>query len=109
LARNSFLALLKASHFGPTIAVTTVSYLLATSLWWEGPAFVIAVGVFLGQLLVGFTNDLIDYPDDLKHNRLSKPLVSGEITTTKLLRAIKVVMPFTILLNIFGPLGVREA
>ena len=101
------LALLKASHFGPTIAVTTVSFLLATSLWWEGPAFVIAFGVFLGQLLVGFTNDLIDYPDDLKHNRLSKPLVSGELTTSQLRRAIKVVVPFTILLNILGPLGIK--
>jgi 4-hydroxybenzoate polyprenyltransferase len=80
-------ALLKASHFGPTLAVTTVSFLLAASLWWEGPAFVIAFGVFLGQLLVGFTNDLVDYPDDLKHNRLSKPLVSGELTTIKLRRA----------------------
>ena len=107
MARNSLLALLKASHFGPTIAVTTVSFLLATSLWWEGPAYVIAFGVFLGQLLVGFTNDLIDYPDDLKHNRLSKPLVSGELTTSKLRRAIKVVIPFTILLNILGPLGIK--
>ena len=107
MARNSLLALLKASHFGPTIAVTTVSYLLATSLWWEGPALIIAFGVFLGQLLVGFTNDLIDYPDDLKHNRLSKPLVSGELTTSKLRRAIKVVVPFTILLNILGPLGIK--
>ena len=107
MARNSLLALLKASHFGPTIAVTTVSFLLATSLWWEGPAYVIAFGVFLGQLLVGFTNDLIDYPDDLKHNRLSKPLVSGELTTTNLRRAIKVVIPFTILLNILGPLGIK--
>lgn len=101
------LALLKASHFGPTIAVTTVSFLLATSLWWEGPALIIAFGVFLGQLLVGFTNDLNDYSDDLKHNRLSKPLVSGEITTTKLRSAIKVVIPFTILLNILGPLGIK--
>lgn len=107
MARNSLLALLKASHFGPTMAVTTVSYLLATSLWWEGPALIIAFGVFLGQLLVGFTNDLIDYPDDLKHNRLAKPLVSGEITTTRLRTAIKVVIPFTILLNIFGPLGFK--
>ena len=107
MARNSLLALLKASHFGPTIAVTTVSFLLATSLWWEGPALIIAFGVFLGQLLVGFTNDLIDYQDDLKHNRLSKPLVSGGLTTSKLRRAIKVVVPFTILLNILGPLGIK--
>jgi len=100
-------ALLKASHFGPTLAVTTVSFLLAASLWWEGPAFVIAFGVFLGQLLVGFTNDLVDYSDDLKHNRLSKPLVSGELTTIKLRRAINVVIPLTLLVNLVGPLGVK--
>ena len=101
------LALLKASHFGPTMAVTTVSYLLATTLWWEGPALVIAFGVFLGQLLVGFTNDLNDYLDDLKHKRMAKPLVSGEITTTKLRTAIKIVAPFTVLINILGPLGLK--
>ena len=89
------------------MAVTTVSYLLATTLWWEGPALIIAFGVFLGQLLVGFTNDLNDYPDDLKHKRMAKPLVSGEITTTKLRTAIKIVAPFTVLINILGPLGVK--
>ena len=101
------LALLKASHFGPTMAVTTVSYLLATTLWWEGPALIIAFGVFLGQLLVGFTNDLNDYSDDLKHKRMAKPLVSGQITTTKLRKAIKIVAPFTVLINILGPLGLK--
>lgn len=89
------------------MAVTTVSYLLATTLWWEGPALIIAFGVFLGQLLVGFTNDLKDYSDDLKHKRMAKPLVSGEITTTKLRTAIKIVASLTILVNIFGPLGIK--
>ncbi len=107
MARSNLLALLKASHFGPTMAVTTVSYLLATTLWWEGPALIIAFGVFLGQLLVGFTNDLNDYPDDLKHKRMAKPLVSGQITTTKLRTAIKIVAPLTVLVNILGPLGLK--
>ena len=89
------------------MAVTTVSYLLATSLWWEGPALVIAFGVFLGQLLVGFTNELNDCPDDLKHKRMAKPLVTGQITTSKLSTAIKIVAPFTVLINILGPLGLK--
>jgi 4-hydroxybenzoate polyprenyltransferase len=100
-------SLIRASHLGPTSAVTFISFLLATSLWWEGPALVIAFGVFLGQLLVGFTNDLYDYPDDLKHNRIDKPLVSGKITTAKLRKAIKIVTPLAILVNLFGPLGVK--
>ena len=59
--------LILASHFGPTMAVTLVSFLLATNLWWEGPAFVIAFGVFLGQLLVGYTNDLYDFAKAVYH------------------------------------------
>jgi 4-hydroxybenzoate polyprenyltransferase len=101
------LALLKACHLGPTLTVTITSFLLATNLWWEGPAYIIAFGVFLGQLLVGFTNDLNDYQDDLKHKRLNKPLVSGRITEKQLRTAIKIVAPFTVIVNIFGPLGIK--
>jgi 4-hydroxybenzoate polyprenyltransferase len=101
------LGLLKASHFGPTMAVTVISALLATNLWWEGPAFVIAFGVFLGQLLVGWSNDLNDYADDKKHNRTYKPLINGEITAKQLMRAVKICAPFAIIFNLFGPLGIK--
>lgn len=102
-----FIGLLKACHLGPTFTVTITSFLLATNLWWEGPAFVIAFGVFLGQLLVGFTNDLNDYQDDLKHQRTNKPLVSGVITTSQLQRAVKIVAPIAVVINIAGPLGIK--
>jgi len=101
------LSLLRASHFGPTFAVTLVSFLLAVSLWWEGPAFIIAFGVFLGQLLVGGFNDLNYYHDDLKHNRVSKPLLSGQLSTKKLKLAIKIVAPMALVFNLFGPLGLK--
>jgi 4-hydroxybenzoate polyprenyltransferase len=101
------LSLLRASHLAPTAAVTFISFLLATSLWWEGPAIVIAFGIFLGQLLVGWSNDLNDYLDDLKHNRTVKPLVSGEITSKQLLLAIKICTPLAFVFNIFGPLGIK--
>ena len=100
-------SLLKASHLGPTLAVTLVSFLLASALWWEGPAYFISFGVFLGQLLVGWTNDLNDYQDDLKHNRMGKPLVSGELTKTSLLRAVKITTPIAVVVNLFGPLGIK--
>ena len=101
------LALLNACHLGPTLTVTITSFLLATNLWWEGPAYIIAFGVFLGQLLVGFTNDLNDYQDDLKHNRFNKPLVSGRITEKQLRTAIKIVAPLAVVVNVFGPLGIK--
>jgi 4-hydroxybenzoate polyprenyltransferase len=100
-------SLLRASHLGPTLAVTLVSFLLASALWWEGPAYFISFGVFLGQLLVGWTNDLNDYQDDLKHNRIRKPLVSGELTKNSLLRAVKITTPIAVVFNLFGPLGIK--
>ncbi len=99
--------LLQACHFGPSVLVTTVAFLIAQALWWEGPAYVIAIGVLLGQLIVGWTNDLRDYDDDLKHNRIAKPLVSGLITSKQLRTAIFVVTPLAVLVNLFGPLGLK--
>lgn len=97
----------KAAHFGPTMLITTISFLLARQLWWEGPAFAIAGTVFLGQLIIGWSNDLYDYPDDVKHNRQNKPLVSGQITIASLKRATYLLTPIAIITNAMGPLGVK--
>ena len=99
--------LLKASHFGPTLLVTAISFGFATYYWWEGPAYVIAFGVFTGQLVVGWSNDLYDYQDDLSHNRKNKPLISGQITKELLQNWLKWVTPFSFIANLFGPLGVK--
>jgi 4-hydroxybenzoate polyprenyltransferase len=97
--------LLRASHLGPNLLVTSISYLFAQLYWWEGPAFIIAVGVFCGQLVVGWSNDVIDYQDDLKHNRQKKPLVSGQISLRLLQNSLRMMLPLAILINLFGPLG----
>lgn len=107
LVFSTFKALLVAAHFQPTIFVTAVSFLLARELWWEGPAYIIAVGVFFGQLVVGFTNDLNDFADDSKHNRVEKPLVAGSLSETLLRKAIWISLSFAIALNLFGPLGIK--
>jgi 4-hydroxybenzoate polyprenyltransferase len=102
---RSLVGLARASHFGPTVLVTSLSLFFAQLYWWEGPALVIALGVFLGQLVVGWSNDLIDYQDDLKHQRSKKPLVAGAITPTRLLNCLRVVLPLAIVANLLGPLG----
>jgi 4-hydroxybenzoate polyprenyltransferase len=99
--------LIQACHFAPSLMVTTVAFLIAQALWWEGPAYVIAIGVLLGQLVVGWTNDLHDYEDDLKHNRTSKPLVSGLITPKQPRSAIFIVTPLAVIINLCGPLGLK--
>ena len=99
--------LLKASHFGPTLIVTTISWFFAAHYWWEGPAFVIAFGVFTGQLVVGWSNDLYDYKDDLMHNRQNKPLVAQVISQSYLKRWLIFMVPFSFVANLLGPLGFK--
>ena len=100
-------ALAKASHFGPTLIVTSISWFFAASYWWEGPAYLIAFGVFTGQLVVGWSNDLYDYADDLKHNRIKKPLVAGTITPNYLMKWLRFMVPFSFVANLLGPLGFK--
>lgn len=99
------IGLLRASHLGPNLLVTSLSYFFAQLYWWEGPAIVITFGVFCGQLVVGWSNDVIDYQDDLLHNRQKKPLVSGQISLKLLQNCLSVILPLAIVINIFGPLG----
>ena len=96
-----------AAHFGPTMLITTISFLLAAQLWWEGPAYLIAFTVFLGQLLIGWSNDIYDYQDDLKHNRVNKPLVSGQLQIEDLKKATFILLPIALLSNLLGPLGLK--
>jgi 4-hydroxybenzoate polyprenyltransferase len=87
--------------------ITAISFLLASRLWWEGPAYVIAFTVFLGQLLIGWSNDIYDYQDDLKHNRVNKPLVSGQLQIEDLKKATFILLPIALLANLLGPLGLK--
>ena len=100
-------AYLKAAHFGPTMLITAISFALGTQLWWEGPAYVIAFTVFLGQLIIGWSNDLYDYEDDLKHNRTNKPLVAETITPENLRRTTFIFIPIAVIANLIGPLGLK--
>ena len=99
--------LLKASHFGPTLLVTGISFSFAQHYWWEGPAYVIAFGVFTGQLVVGWSNDLVDLEDDLRHQRKNKPLVAGSINQETLHHWLRFMVPFSFFVNILGPLGIK--
>ena len=100
-------ALLKASHFGPTVLVTTIAFFFAQYYWWEGPAYLIAFGVFLGQLIVGWSNDLYDYQDDLSHQRIKKPLVAQTISYNALRKWTFWMIPSAFFANLFGPLGIK--
>ena len=100
-------ALAKAAHFGPTMLITTISFTLATLLSQISTALGIAFTVFLGQLIIGWSNDIYDYQDDLKHNRQNKPLVNGQLTVSSLTRTTFLLLPIAIIANLIGPLGFK--
>jgi 4-hydroxybenzoate polyprenyltransferase len=103
--KTQIVGLAKASHFGPTLIVTTLSYLFAELYWPTGQSLLIALAFFSGQLIVGWSNDLFDYADDLSHKRMNKPLVAGLITGKLLKSWLAAMIPISIILNLFGPLG----
>jgi 4-hydroxybenzoate polyprenyltransferase len=105
MMKRRIVGLAKASHFGPTLIVTTLSYFFAQLYWQPGSALIIALGFFSGQLIVGWSNDLIDYADDLSHQRINKPLVAGLITRKFLQSWLAVMIPIALVINLFGPLG----
>lgn len=102
-----FRAYLRAAHFGPTMIITVISFALAIKLWSAGPALLIAFTVYLGQLIIGWSNDVFDYADDLKHNRINKPLVAGTISMRQLRMATFILLPVALVANLIGPLGIR--
>ena len=105
MMKTHIVGLAKASHFGPSLLVTALSYFFAQLYWQPGSALIIALGFFSGQLIVGWSNDLIDYADDLSHKRVNKPLVAGLITRTFLQSWLAVMIPVALVINLFGPLG----
>ena len=105
LLKGHIIGLAKASHFGPSLLVTALSYFFAQLYWQPGSALIIALGFFSGQLIVGWSNDLIDYADDLSHQRMNKPLVAGQITRKFLQSWLAVMIPVALVINLFGPLG----
>ena len=104
---KKFRGLRQASHFGPTLIVTAIAFGFGNYYWWEGPAYVIAMTVATGQLVVGWSNDLYDYKDDYAHNRINKPLVSGLITREYLTKWLRFMVPFSFVANLLGPLGIK--
>ena len=107
--RKSLLArgyvFLRAAHFGPTVIVTTASFLLSLSQYSLIDSLRVAIAIFAGQLVVGWSNDFIDAPLDIAAQRTKKPIVSKEINPEQLKKSILVALLAALLLSLFSPLG----
>jgi len=106
---NSVLArgyvFLRAAHFGPTLIVTTASFLLSLSQYSIIDSLRVAIAIFAGQLVVGWSNDFIDAPLDIAAHRTKKPIVSKEINPEQLKGSIVFALVAAVLLSLFSPLG----
>ena len=106
---NSVLArgyvFLRAAHFGPTVIVTTASFLLSLSQYSIIDSLRVAIAIFAGQLVVGWSNDFIDAPLDIAAQRTKKPIVSKEINPEQLKKSILVALFVALILSLFSPLG----
>jgi 4-hydroxybenzoate polyprenyltransferase len=96
---------LRAAHFGPTVIVTTASFLLSLSQYSLIDSLRVAIAIFAGQLVVGWSNDFIDAPLDIAAQRTKKPIVSKEINPEQLKGSIVFALVAAVLLSLFSPLG----
>ena len=97
----------KACHFGPTVLVVSITFILSITQLSAAKSFGIATAILCGQLVVGWTNDLLDYPLDKAAGRFNKPLVSEVVTRRQLQVGIALALTAAVLLSFLGPLGVR--
>jgi 4-hydroxybenzoate polyprenyltransferase len=97
---------LRAAHFGPTVIVTTASFLLSLSQYSLIDSLRVAIAIFAGQLVVGWSNDFIDAPLDIAAERTKKPIVSKEINPEQLKKSIVFALIAALLFSLFSPLGI---
>ena len=97
---------LRAAHFGPTVIVTITTFLLAISQYSIIDALRVALAIFAGQLVVGWSNDFIDAPLDIAAQRTKKPIVSKELKPEQLKKSIVFALIAAFLLSLFSPLGI---
>ena len=96
----------RATHFGPTVLVVTISFFLSRMQYQSVDSLRIAIAILAGQCVVGWTNELVDYSLDASAGRSKKPLVGGLVTTNQLRIAISIALFIALLLSLISPLGV---
>ncbi len=97
----------KATHFGPTVLVVTISFCLSISQLSSPKSFEIALAILAGQCVVGWTNDLLDHPLDHAASRTKKPLVKESVSRKQIQIGIATALLLAVLLSFLGPLGLK--
>src|SRR5690606_25727318 len=101
--RDVTLALIRATHPEPTLAVTLVSGLLALAV---GHSIGAAALVTASHLAIGWANEAIDATRDARVGRRDKPVAQGRLRRRTVAVAAGVAAVATVVLALpFGPLA----
>ena len=104
---QKLIALLRASHFGPTVLVVSITFMVSLTQIPAQHAAEIALAIFCGQLVVGWTNELVDFSRDKAALRMSKPLVAGTVTERTLKLSLVIALPGALVISLLSPLGIH--
>lgn len=86
---NTPLLLLRAAHAGPAFAVTLLAGLLSVNAeHGAGTTLLVASAILSGQLVIGWSNDLIDARRDRLVARADKPLATGALPRSMVVAAL---------------------
>jgi 4-hydroxybenzoate polyprenyltransferase len=94
-------ALARAAHGGPALAVTVVAALLAVTADLSATdTLLVVTAVLTGQLSIGWSNDLLDVSRDRAVHRTDKPLATGELPVRTVRAACAVALAATVPLSL---------
>ncbi len=95
-------ALARSCHPGPTLAVTVLAGLLALAFDASlAMGFAVVVAVLTGQLVIGWSNDLIDADRDRADGRSDKPLAGGAVRREVVIGALVVSGALTVVTSLW--------
>ncbi|USQ77315.1 UbiA family prenyltransferase [Ornithinimicrobium cryptoxanthini] len=100
-AREMGTGLVRASHPLPTVAVTalTAGLVLGAGATWA-PGLLVVAAVLTGQLVIGWSNDLIDAERDRSVGRVDKPVARGVVDVRTVRWALALAAVATVTLSL---------
>jgi 4-hydroxybenzoate polyprenyltransferase len=94
------LALVRACHPEPTLAVTALASVVAINAGRGAGTVWVTAAVLAGQLSVGWANDYIDREQDRRAGRRDKPLAAGGVDPALVRRSAIVALGLALLLSL---------
>lgn len=106
MTMSMVLPLVRTAHPVPALAVTMLTMALAASMGVSMPtAAALFIAVLSGQLVVGWTNDVVDRERDRRVGRCDKPLATGQLSVGLVRSAIGAASVVCILTSLWCGLG----